>query len=333
MTVQETGKSPHPEGEARSMTVQELGQALSREVGRLLKGQPEVVDQAVIGLLVRGHVLLEGVPGLGKTLLAKALASLVRAEYRRVQFTPDLMPSDLTGVRVYLAHEERFQFQPGPVFTNFLLADEINRTPPKTQAALLEAMEERRVTVDGAMHRLPEPFFVMATQNPIEHEGTYPLPESQIDRFLMKIVLDYPAAEAEREILRLHQQGLDPHDPVASGLQPLCGTEDLETAAREIQSVQVEDQVLDYVVQLVGATRRSPQVMLGASPRAGVALLQCARARAALQGRDYTTPDDVKGMVRPVLRHRILLRPEAELEGLTADRFLEARLASVPVPR
>ena len=315
------------------MKVQELAQTLTREAGRLLRGQPQVVEQAVLGLLVRGHVLLEGVPGLGKTLLAKALSSLVRARFQRVQFTPDLMPSDLTGVRVFLASSASFEFQPGPVFTNFLLADEINRTPPKTQAALLEAMEERSVTVDGVLHRLPEPFFVLATQNPIEHEGTYPLPESQVDRFLMKIVLDYPSPEAEREVLRLHQQGLDPHDPAGSGLVACCGPEDLEAAWREIQAVRAEDALLDYVVHLVAATRRSPQVLLGASPRAGVALLQCARARAASQGRDFATPDDVKGMVHPVLRHRILLRPEAELEGLTPDRFLEGRVASVPVPR
>lgn len=313
------------------MTVRELGETLAGEVGRLVKGQRTVVEQAIIGLLVRGHVLLEGVPGLGKTLLAKAMARLLHARYSRVQFTPDLMPSDLTGVRVFLAHEGRFEFQEGPIFTNFLLADEINRTPPKTQSALLEAMEERAVTVDGARHVLAEPFFVMATQNPVEHEGTYPLPESQLDRFLMKIVLDYPTADAEREVLRLHHEGLDPH--ALAGLEPRFDAAALAAAAREIAAVKVEDKVLEYLLELVTSTRRSAQVVLGASPRAGVALLQCSKARAALVGRDYCIPDDVKEMASPVLRHRLLLRPEAELEGLTPDRFLESRMAAVPVPR
>lgn len=314
------------------MTVQEWGKALGVELEKIVKGQGPVIEQVSTCLLAGGHVLLEGVPGLAKTLLAKVLARTVDAEYRRVQFTPDLMPSDLTGVQVYRARDERFELQKGPLFTQFLLADEINRSPPKTQSALLQAMEERMVTIDGTDHILPAPFFVIATQNPVEHEGTYPLPESQLDRFLMKVLVGYPPPAAELDMLRLHHQGLDPHR--LDGRVARCaGAEDLAEMTREVQAVRVEDKVMHYILEIVGLTRRSSQLLLGASPRAAVSILACAKTTAALRGRDYLLPDDVKDVALPVLRHRLIIRPEAELEGLTADRFLVNQLAALPVPR
>jgi MoxR-like ATPase len=315
------------------VTVADWAGRLKDELGKIIKGQQEVIEHLLIALLARGHVLLEGVPGVAKTLLAKALARCLGAEYRRVQFTPDLMPSDLTGVRVFQVQQGTFELQRGPLFTNLLLADEINRTPPKTQSALLQAMEERMVTIDGSDYALPAPFFVMATQNPVEHEGTYPLPESQLDRFLMKVRVGYPSGEAELEVLRLHHQGLNPHDLAASHLACCSSLQELEQVAAMASAVRLEDRVLAYIVELAAATRRSPQVLLGASPRAAVALLSCAKARAALQGRDYCIPDDVKAVAGPVLRHRLILRPEAELEGLSADRLLAAQLGALPVPR
>jgi MoxR-like ATPase len=313
--------------------VREWGERVRAELAKVVKGQDDVTEQLLCGLLARGHVLLEGVPGLAKTLLAKSLARCIGADYRRVQFTPDLMPSDLTGVRVFRVETSQFELQQGPVFTHFLLADEINRTPPKTQSALLQAMEERTVSIDGTDYPLPAPFFVMATQNPVEHEGTYPLPESQLDRFLMKLSMSYPSPEAELDMLKLHHAGLDPHRVNGALLGTVTSLEEVNQCNGEIGQVKVEDKVMSYILDIAASTRRSPQITLGASPRAAVALLGCAKAAAALRGRDFCTPDDVKSVAMPVLRHRLILRPEAELEGLTADRYLESQLSALPVPR
>jgi MoxR-like ATPase len=306
---------------------------LRTEIGKAVVGQDTAVTALVLALLCRGHVLLEGVPGTAKTLMVRALSTAMRLETKRVQFTPDLMPGDVTGSLVYDAKTSEFAFRPGPVFTNILLADEINRTPPKTQAALLEAMEERQVTVDGLPRKLPSPFVVAATQNPIEYEGTYPLPEAQLDRFLLKVTLEIPPRDAEIAVLARHANGFDPRDLAAAGLRPVAGPEDLLAGQAAVRRVAVREDVLAYVVDLCRATRQSPSLQLGVSPRGATALLAVARAWAWLSGRDYVIPDDVKAMARPTLRHRVEIRPEAELEGVTADAVLESVLATVPVPR
>jgi MoxR-like ATPase len=287
----------------------------------------------VIALLCRGHVLLEGVPGVAKTLLVRALSAALRLETARVQFTPDLMPGDVTGSLVYDARTAEFSFREGPVFTNLLLADEINRTPPKTQASLLEAMEERQVSVDGRPRPLPEPFLVAATQNPVEYEGTYPLPEAQLDRFLLKLTMPLPPREVELEVLARHTAGFDPRDLGAAGVKPVAGPGDLTAATHAVTQVTVAPAVMGYVVDLVRATRSSPSLALGVSPRGATALLATSRAWAWMSGRGYVTPDDVKALARPTLRHRVQLRPEAELEGVTVDGVLDTVLAAVPVPR
>jgi MoxR-like ATPase len=307
--------------------------ALRDEVGKVVVGQEGTLSGLVAALLVRGHVLLEGVPGTAKTLLVKAIAAALDLDSKRLQFTPDLMPSDVIGQVIFEPRESTFRFRQGPVFTNLLLADEINRTPPKTQAALLESMEERQVSVEGVTHPLPEPFIVVATQNPVEYEGTYPLPEAQLDRFLFKLQVGYPTFEQEQEMLARHDRGLDPHDVVASGLRAVAGAADLAAARAQVEQLRVEAPVLGYVVSLVRATRESPSVVLGVSPRGATALLHAAKAWAWLAGRDYVTPDEVKAVAKPALRHRILLRPELELEGATTDGVLDAILAAVPVPR
>jgi MoxR-like ATPase len=301
------------------------------EVGKAIVGQERVVTALVLALLVRGHVLLEGVPGVAKTLLVKALAASLDLEFKRVQFTPDLMPSDVVGQLIY--ERQEFRFRPGPVFTNFLLADEINRTPPKTQAALLEAMEERQVTVAGEARPLPDPFLVIATQNPVEYEGTYPLPEAELDRFLLKVLVDYPSAEEEAAVLARHDQGLDPHDLASVGIHPVARAADLAAARKEVAAVTVDDRVRDYIVSVVRATRDSPSVSLGASPRGATMVLWASKAWAWLAGKPFVTPDEVKAVALPTLRHRIELRPEVELEGATPDGVLNGVLSSVPVPR
>ncbi|QEN17466.1 MoxR family ATPase [Mycobacterium sp. ELW1] len=305
--------------------------ALRSEIAKAVVGQDAVVSGLVIALLCRGHVLLEGVPGVAKTLLVRAMSAALQLDFKRVQFTPDLMPGDVTGSLVYDAKTAAFVFHEGPVFTNLMLADEINRTPPKTQAALLEAMEERQVSVDGDPRPLPDPFIVAATQNPIEYEGTYQLPEAQLDRFLLKLNVPLPPRDQEIAILSRHANGFDPRD--LSAIRPVAGTAELAAGREAVKRVLIADEVLAYIVDIVGATRNSPSLQLGVSPRGATALLSTARSWAWLSGRGYVTPDDVKAMARPTLRHRIALRPEAELEGATPDGVLDGILAAVPVPR
>jgi MoxR-like ATPase len=307
--------------------------ALRAEVRKAVVGNDAAVTGLIIALLCRGHVVLEGVPGVAKTLLVRALAAALELRTARIQFTPDLMPGDVTGSLVYDAHTSEFSFREGPVFTNLLLADEINRTPPKTQSALLEAMEERQVSVDGQPRRLPDPFLVIATQNPVEYEGTYPLPEAQLDRFLLKLTVSPPSREDEIGILERHAEGFDPRDLAGAGLRPVAGPAELAAARAAVGAVTVGPEVLGYIVDLCRATRSLPSVRLGVSPRGATALLAASRAWAWLAGRDFTTPDDVKWLARPALRHRLDLRPEAELEGATADGVVDRLLASVPVPR
>ena len=315
------------------MTIKDLMTEVQAQVGKAVLGQEQVVAQLVTALLAQGHVLLEGVPGVAKTLLSKALAHCVGAEFKRVQCTPDLMPADITGTNVFDMQARTFRLVKGPVFTNLLLVDEINRTPPKTQSALLQAMQERYVTIDGVDYHLEGVFFVIATQNPIEYEGTYPLPEAQLDRFLMKVYVGYPDAAAEQDILRLHLRGLDPQDLDTAGVLRVVGLEELQAATQELARQTVRDEMIAYIAALAQRTRESPHTVLGASPRAAVALLRCAQVRAAAQGRDFVTPDDVQDMAHPVLRHRIILKPEAEIEGLTVEALVDGVIGAVPVPR
>jgi MoxR-like ATPase len=304
-------------------------------VAQRVVGQDAAIDDALVALLARGHVLLEGVPGVAKTLLVRTLAAALGARFGRIQFTPDLMPSDVTGVSVLRDRgpdgRAGFDFHPGPVFTDLLLADEINRAPAKTQSALLEAMQERQVTVEGEPRPLGTLFTVFATQNPVEYEGTYPLPEAQLDRFLLKVVVPYPSAEAEALMLDRHADGFDPERAAAP--TPVLDRDTLHALRDAVDGVRAAPEVRAYVVAIVRATRDDPALTLGASPRATVALLRAACAAALLEARDYVTPDDVKALARPAFRHRIQLRPEAELEGATADGVLDAVLASVPVPQ
>ncbi|WP_329793169.1 MoxR family ATPase [Lentzea sp. DG1S-22] len=305
--------------------------ALRAEIGKAVVGNDAAVTSLILALLCKGHVLLEGVPGVAKTLLVRALARALDLSTTRVQFTPDLMPGDLTGSLVYDSHNAAFSFREGPVFTNLLLADEINRTPPKTQSALLEAMEERQVSADGRTRPLPSPFIVVATQNPVEYEGTYPLPEAQLDRFLLKVTMPVPAREHEIDVLTRHASGFDPRD--LSALQPVASAAHLDAGSAAVRALTVAPEVVAYIVDVCRATRESPAVRLGVSPRGATALLAASRAWAWLSGRDYVTPDDVKALARPALRHRLELRPEAELEGVTADGVLDGVLGAVQVPR
>jgi MoxR-like ATPase len=303
------------------------------EVAKAVIGQDAAVTGLVIGLLCRGHVLVEGVPGVAKTLLVRTLAAAVDLRTTRIQFTADLMPGDVTGSLIYDASTGRFSFREGPVFTNLLLADEINRTPPKTQSALLESMEERQVTVDGTPRPLPDPFCVIATQNPVEYEGTYPLPEAQLDRFMLKVTMPLPERDTELRVLAAHAAGFDPRDLAAAGVGRVAGPDDLARATESVRKVYIAPEILAYIVELVRATRAAPSTALGVSPRGATALMATARAWAWLSGREFVIPDDVQALARPTFRHRIALRPEAELEGVQVDALLDSILASVPAPR
>ena len=315
------------------MPIQDQCQKIQDEVRKAIVGQEAAVEQVLVAILANGHVLLEGVPGIAKTLLVRATARALNLHYGRIQFTPDLMPSDVIGTNIFNPKHGDFELRQGPVFVNVLLADEINRTPPKTQAALLEAMEERTVTIDGNAYHLPPPFLVFATQNPIEFEGTYPLPEAQQDRFLLKVVLTYPEADVEMDVLRRHHAGFRPQNLEEAGIQPVVDAADLVRMQEDVGRITVEDKIFTYIYHLVESTRKSNDVLVGASPRAGIAMLNCGKAMAALRGRDFVIPDDIKDLALPILRHRVLLRPEAEIEGLTADRVLTSLIEAQVVPR
>ncbi|MGH7628775.1 MAG: AAA family ATPase [Gemmatimonadales bacterium] len=305
---------------------------LLARLGGVVLGQEPVLRDALASLIARGHVLLEGVPGTAKTLLVRSLSLALGLEFRRIQFTPDLMPSDVTGVNV-LGAAGSFSFRPGPLFGDLVLADEINRAPAKTQAALLEAMQERSVTVDGVSHRLSSAFTVFATQNPIEFEGTYPLPEAEVDRFLVKVLIGYPGSETEQAMLQRVLEGFEADDPSSYGIDRPLGGAALEALRATRRRIRVEAPVLAYIAAIVRATRRSPSLTLGASPRGSVALLKLAQATALLEGREYVIPDDVKGTALAALRHRVMVAPELELEGVTADAALRAILEQVDAPK
>jgi MoxR-like ATPase len=305
---------------------------ITTELRKVVVGQDAVVEQVLVALLAEGHALIEGVPGTAKTLLVKTLARIIGADFSRIQFTPDLMPSDITGTNVFNVATTAFTLRRGPVFTDVLLADEINRTPPKTQAALLEAMEERQVTIDGEVHRLSPLFTVLATENPIEYEGTYPLPEAQLDRFLLKIVIGYPSAEEEARIVSNWDEGFNARRLDQIELRPLPA-DAVPQCRAEVRASRMEPGVRAYVVQIIRRTREHPAVAYGASPRAAVALLLCSKALAAMRGRQFATPDDVRDIARPVLRHRIRLRAEAELDGATPESAVTDILNTVEVPR
>jgi len=311
--------------------ITQISANIKAQLNSRVLNQEGLTDLALTALFAGGHVLIEGVPGLAKTLWAKSMAQLIDVSYKRMQFTSDIMPSDILGTKVYNQRTSEFELRKGPLFTQLFLADEINRTPPKTQSALLEVMEERAITIDGQTHRLEEPFFVMATQNPLEYEGTYPLPEALTDRFMMKIKLTYPGVAAEKQMLQMYHEGFN--SGKLEDLAPVCHAQDIANVRREIQNVAVEDGVLNYIVSVVETTRRVGAIQYGSSPRGSVALLMAAKAYAALQGRDFVIPDDVHYLATPVLRHRVMLKPEAEIEGITTDQVIEGILAQVKAPR
>jgi MoxR-like ATPase len=310
-----------------------IAQALRAELGKVIVGQASTLDAVIVALLSGGHVLIEGPPGTAKTLLVRALALALRGEFRRAQFTPDVMPADLIGVNVYRAEHQQFEFRAGPLFCDLLLADEINRAPAKTQSALLEAMQERQVTVDGETRPLSPVFTTFATQNPVEYEGTYPLPEAQLDRFMFKALMDYPGEEEECQVLRRYAAGFDASQAQTFDIEACTTPEEIMSARGALATVRVAEPVQDYIAAVIRATRRLPDLTLGASPRAGVILFQAARGLAVLRGRDFVTPDDVRDLAQPTLRHRLVLSPEAEIEGTTADAVIGHMIERVPVPR
>ena len=303
------------------------------ELRKTIVGQDAVIEQIIVAVLAEGHALLEGVPGTAKTLTVKTLAQILGARFSRIQFTPDLMPSDITGTNVFNMQSSEFSLRHGPIFTDILLADEINRTPPKTQAALLEAMEERQTTIDGERHPLSPIFTVLATENPIEYEGTYPLPEAQLDRFLLKVLIDYPAVEDELEIVARWDAGFNSHHLERLDIQPLPDPSAIQHCRAEVRAMRMEPGVQKYIVEIVRKSRNHPTILYGASPRASIALLLCSKALAAIRGREFPTPDDVRDIAMPVLRHRLALRAEAELEGATTDAVISDILETVEVPR
>ncbi|MGI8639241.1 MAG: AAA family ATPase [Pyrinomonadaceae bacterium] len=306
---------------------------IADELRKIIVGQDEVIEQILVAVLAEGHALLEGVPGTAKTLTVKTLARIIGARFSRIQFTPDLMPSDITGTNVFNMQNSEFSLRPGPIFTDILLADEINRTPPKTQAALLEAMEERQATIDGKRYKLSPMFTVLATENPIEYEGTYPLPEAQLDRFLLKILIDYPKQDAELEIVSRWDAGFNSRHLEQVDVQPLPEADAIKNCRAEIKAMRTEAGIQKYIVEIVHKTRNHPMILYGASPRASVALLLCSKALAAIRGRDFSTPDDVRDVALPVLRHRLALRAEAELDGATTDAVISDIIKTVEIPR
>ena len=306
---------------------------ITGELRKVIVGQEDVIEQILVAVLAEGHALVEGVPGTAKTLIVKTLARIIGARFSRIQFTPDLMPSDITGNNVFNMQTSEFSLRPGPIFTDILLADEINRTPPKTQSALLEAMEERQTTIDGKRYRLSPLFTVLATENPIEYEGTYPLPEAQLDRFLLKIIIDYPEQNAELEIVSRWDAGFNARHLEQINIEPLPDKDAILNCRNEVKEMRMEEGVRKYIVELVRKTRTHPAIFYGASPRASVALLLCSKALAAIRGRDFPTPDDVRDVSFPVLRHRLALRAEAELDGATTDAVISDIIKTVEVPR
>ena len=313
--------------------IRDLYRRITAEAAKLYVGQDELVLGTLTALFSGGHVLIESVPGLGKTLFVRTLGRILGCDFGRIQFTADLMPSDITGAPVFDMQQNEFRFRPGPVFTQLLLADEINRSPAKTHAALLEIMQEYRVTIDGTSHRVPRPFLVLATQNPLESEGTYNLPEAQLDRFMFKLRIDYPTGEQEAEILRLHSRQLDLNQRLEEEISPVTGPEEMSEVVRQCGRVRVEDSLVDYINRVVRATRSWPAFHIGASPRAGIALMQSARTLAAFAGRDFAIPDDVVEIALPTLRHRVQLTAEAEIEGRETDEELRSLVRGIEVPR
>ncbi|MFX1315081.1 MAG: AAA family ATPase [Promethearchaeota archaeon] len=306
--------------------IREIAQEVLSEVSRVIVGYGDILQQLFIALLVNGHVLLEGVPGLGKTVMAKTFAKTLGITFRRVQFTPDLLPADITGTKIFSQEEGTFVLQKGPIFANVVLADEINRSAPKTQAALLEAMAERQVTIEGQTLELVKPFIVIATENPVEMEGTYPLPEAQVDRFLFKLWLDYPEQDEEVDIMRRQISGESP------SVDKITNAEEILAAQKLVNMVYIDDRILKYIRDIILKTRNNPQIALGCGPRAGLTLMKCAKARAAILGRTYVTPDDVRALTVPALNHRLLLKPEAELEGLDVNTVIKGIIEDIPVP-
>ncbi len=328
-----TATSNVPKTSTKMLPIQEMFANISREVAKLYVGQDELVLGTLTALFAGGHVLIESVPGLGKTLFVRALGQTLGCDFGRIQFTADLMPSDITGAPVFDMQHSEFRFRPGPVFTQLLLADEINRSPAKTHAALLEIMQEYRVTVDGTSHRVPRPFLVLATQNPLESEGTYNLPEAQLDRFMFKLRVDYPNSEQEAEILKMHSKQVDLNQRLRDEVNTVTNPDQLLSAMKLCGEVLVEDSLVDYINKIVRATRDWPAFHIGASPRAGIALMQAARALAAFSGRDYAIPDDVVEIAIPAMRHRVQLTAEAEIEGRTTDEELQSLIRGIEVPR
>ncbi|MBN2440570.1 MAG: MoxR family ATPase [Spirochaetales bacterium] len=321
---------------AKELTIEDvhsLYEKVKEELQKVIIGQEDVIEHAIISLFSGGHILIEGVPGLGKTLLVSALSYIVGCTYKRIQFTPDLMPADIIGTTVYNVEDRSFLVKKGPVFTNMLLADEINRSPAKTQSALLEAMQERQVTIDGTIYPLEGFFICFATQNPIEMEGTYPLPEAQIDRFLMKVLISYPGQEDENQILKNYRQGFEAEHPATAEIKKILDVDHVIRISRAVGKVMIDDKIIDYITRIVTATRNYSGIAIGSSPRGSVALFKASRVKAIIEGRDFVNPDDVKSLVLPVLRHRLILDAESEIEGITPDDYLKKILVEIEVPR